>query len=221
MVLTTAMLLLTLVLAVLSVTINSRRITARYEYFFGLYDLAVAGNEQAYYTILQALALHSNYAHNRAQARAVQSIHENPARLITDGDRYILYPPDYYLRLFIQEITPHLRQEIRRYFPPHQLEYRRFWGITLDFGIAANSGNLEIQDTYQATTTITPEGGAFVITTRIYKYIGEDPGRVAVVQSRLRWLSPERGEEYANGRLNINYLDYYTLEMVELLRIAD
>ena len=44
-----SLLILTLVLTALTVTASSRRLTSRYEEFFSLYDLAVAGNEQAFY----------------------------------------------------------------------------------------------------------------------------------------------------------------------------
>ena len=42
-----AMVMLFLVSVVFSITANSRRATARYAHFTGLYDLAVAGNQQA------------------------------------------------------------------------------------------------------------------------------------------------------------------------------
>ena len=59
MVLTVSMLVLTLVLTVLTISITSRRVSARYAYFYGLYDLAVAGNEQAYFFIRQGIYHHS------------------------------------------------------------------------------------------------------------------------------------------------------------------
>jgi len=57
-----SLLILTLVLTTLTVTAASRRITARYEEIFSLYDLAVAGNEQAFYLMQRGeLAMHFNF----------------------------------------------------------------------------------------------------------------------------------------------------------------
>lgn len=51
MVVVASLAVLTLVLATLSITAASRNITSRYENFFGLYDIAVAGNEQALFSL--------------------------------------------------------------------------------------------------------------------------------------------------------------------------
>ncbi|MCL2198416.1 MAG: hypothetical protein FWB80_05795 [Defluviitaleaceae bacterium] len=48
-----SLLILTLVLTALTVTATSRNITARYGYFHGMYDLAVAGNEQVFLLMQQ------------------------------------------------------------------------------------------------------------------------------------------------------------------------
>jgi hypothetical protein len=53
LVIVASLLVLTLVLTVLTVTAVSRQITARYGYFYGMYDLAVAGNAQVFYLIKQ------------------------------------------------------------------------------------------------------------------------------------------------------------------------
>ena len=62
MTLTVAMLLFTLVLSVLTITATSRRVTERYGYFFGIYDIAVAGNEQVFLVFQQAFENYREYA---------------------------------------------------------------------------------------------------------------------------------------------------------------
>ncbi|MCL2216764.1 MAG: hypothetical protein FWB91_07055 [Defluviitaleaceae bacterium] len=215
MTLTVAMLLIALVLSVLTITVNSRRITARYGYFFGLYDLAIAGNEQAFFRMQQSLQNYSIAAHSRAQSRTLTLIQQNPnAHLARHDSRYYLYPPDFYMELFIAEIMPDLRRELHL--------HRHSWGLELDFNIHGSPDN--IQDRFQAVTTIENNGGGFYIRTRIYRLEGvrPRPGSVAVVQSQVRWRLPSaRNEEFLDGQILINCLDYYVFEMVELFRVAD
>ena len=165
MTLTVAMLLMTLVLSVLTITVNSRRVTERYGYFLGLYDLAVAGNAQVF------LALQQNLIHYRE---------------ITNANT-------------IEEIMPHLTNSISP---------SRTWNLTLDIM------DLAIQDRYQATTTVIVRNSSFIIHTSICKFIGTRPAGTTVVQSEVRWRP-------VYGHNLINYLDYNTLEMVELSRVAD
>ena len=172
MVLTVAMLLIALVLSVLTVTINSRRVTARYGYFFGLYDLAVAGNEQVFFILRRGLSVYREAANARPGP-------------------------------FIQEIMPDLRRELALHMNPAANSYNYSWGLALDI----STYSADTADRYQATTAVYIRSNYFLIRTNIHKYIGTRPGVTAVVQSEVRFLR--------------NCLDYYTLKMVELLRVAD
>ncbi|MCL1842651.1 MAG: hypothetical protein FWF79_02440 [Defluviitaleaceae bacterium] len=202
MVITVSMLILSLALAVLTVTAASSRITARYGYFHGMYDLAVAGNEQAFYVIRRGLRRHSEGAHERVQAQILET---RPG--------YIL-PPGYYMRLFIAEILPDLRAEIADNFTRAGAEFWHEWQLSAEFFLP---DGVSVRDDFSGVTSIVERPGStgeFYIRTRV---------GTAFVQSRVIWNLFIGCEFFCpiNGVFYINCLDYSSPEMLELLRIAD
>lgn len=186
MVVVASLMVLTLVLAVLSVTVASRRITARYEYFFGMYDLAVAGNEQAFYMLNRAFLREREAAHLRAEIRYATS-----------------FFAENFFEIFLEEIMAELNAELAANFQTvlfEDFQYRREWAVGIFFEVADGT---DIHDDFRAATTATNLADGFYIHTTIRKYADGTPGTGAVVRSRIK------------------ILDYSTLTMVELLRIAD
>ena len=168
MVVVASLAVLALVSAALTITVTSRNTTARYENYFGLYDLAVAGNEQMFYF------LEENFLEHRASAIFLSQ--ENGTS-------------------FANEITKILRNVLDENFELVYFEYHLHkWELSVEI---SNS-----RDDFRAATTVHSErNGGFYIETRIRKLVNGTPGHETVVRSR------------------INFLDDYTIEMVELTRI--
>ncbi|MCL2224324.1 MAG: hypothetical protein FWB96_05075 [Defluviitaleaceae bacterium] len=82
--------------------------------------------------------------------------------------------------------------------------YRREWRLAVDFH--CENGETNLRDYFRAFTTVRAvAGGRFYIETRIGKYYGGGVGQETVVRSTVL----------------PNALDVNTLEMVELLRLAN
>lgn len=174
---------ITLVLTVLTVTAVSRNITARYEYFFGMYDLAVAGNEQAFFVLERGLSRHREAAHTYALTQISEES-----------------PQEDFFEVFLRAIMPYLRAELVECFGP---EYRHIWGLALHLSDLPCGGTAH--ENFQAITTVSyAANGEFYIHTSIRKYVDGEPGNAAIVYSKVVWS---------------NFLDYYILTMVELLKI--
>ena len=222
MVVSVSMAILTMVLAVLLITAASRRVTARYSYFFGLYDLAVLGNQQAFYLLEQGLLLHSGTAHAAVQARLLAGIYENPGEyLMYMGDVFAIVPPERYLNMFVEEIAPLMLGGLAGYFTPVGFDYQRVWRFEIDFA----TDDVQVQDSFWAATTISRVGNGFRIDTEIYKYQNSTPGPRALIRSTAAWPDPFApewvGEIYVGGAVYIDCLDRYMLTMVDLHRVAD
>ncbi|MCL2386435.1 MAG: hypothetical protein FWC89_02690 [Defluviitaleaceae bacterium] len=222
MVVVISMVVLTLVLTVLTVTVISRQVTGRYGYFYGLYDLAVAGNEQAFYVLERGLLLHQNAAHSEAQARVLANL-DAFTSFDQGSGRYYIVPSGRYSDLFVDEMMLLLWGEIRHYFVRTRRGnvdmYVREWGLALEL----DSGHVVRDEFWAETRVVLRNGGGFVITTEIRKFTGSVSSVAAVVQSEVVWCLPSGGEYFDaySGKININFLDYYTITMVELMRIAD
>ena len=174
MVVIAIMAVLALVSVALIISINSRRITEKYGYYVGLYDLAVAGNEQV-------LHLMNDY------------VYSNHLLILPEAD-------------FIQAAMPFAIAGLQEYFFAYGTRYRRDWQTQVFFTI----GEVSLLDEYATTTIVAIEGDDFLLHTQVWKYTNGLRGHPILVTSRLVWT-----QNYAKN------LDYYTLEMVELMRVAD
>jgi hypothetical protein len=211
MVVVASLMVLTLVLTVLTVTAASRRITARYGYFYGMYDLAVAGNENALFVIKRGLERHREAAHEAAQARILYGIFLAPEEYLYicgESGRNYIYPRGRYFEYFLEEVMPFLREEIGEYFP-------HVWGLNLEIdGV--------LSDNFQAATTVSfREENNFLVETAIHKNNDGVLTHTVRVQARIVWQPTTGGEFFCPIVLEIviNFLDYYTPKMVELWRL--
>ena len=200
LVLTAAALIMLLVTAALAVTAMSRRITARYAQFAGLYDLAVAGNEQVLHLIRNAV--NDNRATIIASARG-------PAN--ADG----VYPP-VGRAAFIREAMPFALAAVRGHytFVAAQGRYR---GVkTLTFSITRDGANLA-GDSYRVTTEVTALTDSFRVETTVHRI----PDWDEAAEPLGPIIIPARVGAYITWPVTIIYLDDYTVAMVQSMRIAD
>jgi len=179
MVVIATMAVLVLASTALLITVNSRQITARYGYHVGLYNMAVAGNEQVLHLL------------NRA-------VYNNRAVILLSDDN------------FTQAAMPFAIAGLREYFDPYLARYRRDWETQVCFSSADET---ILRDKYTATTIVSVESNGFFVRTQVWKYTNGNHSHYVLVTSRIQW--PIWPENYPKN------LDYYTLEMVELMRIAD
>ena len=189
------MVMLMLVTVILLITASSRQVTARYGYFVGLYDLAVAGNQQALFLLQQGLNANRTVINDLTQQR------------ISAGDITSIAKRE----IFIEEAIPFLESNLLKYFTFYRTGFQRIWEVEINFFMPEER---MLQDRYHATTIIISDDNGFSVTTTISKYNGAVRGYPAAVHASIIW-------SYQAPDTLINYLDDYTLKMVELMRVAD
>jgi len=233
-VLAATMLIIMLAAIVLSVTAVSRRLTARYSDTIGLFDLAVAGNEQAFFLLRQPIDSHKEEISYNAWARVV----DDPllgftyyyGSLLLDEPTSIIYR-----QFFIEEAQKLLSVALGNNFTRVHFDYHLAWGLDT----AIDAGEHVIHALYQAETIVSP-GNAFNVTTTTRRNIGDYLSIPIAVQASIIWTASERRAIVldahtiltleSNGAIFpflpgpgenlILFLDEFTLAMVESLRIT-
>jgi len=222
-VLVATMLILMLVAIVLSITAVSRRVTSRYSYFSGLFDLAVAGNEHALF--LMRDIYHSN------SVSALINTATNGQIVFEQGNHGLELDASSRARFrqtYINDATAQVRSGLNN-------EYRRTWSIDVEI----ETDNSIIEDSFRAVTTVIPGSDRFAVNTSIHKYIGNMPSSPVLVGASIIWAENSLREIPLDAHtinilesLNaffpeppypgiIIFLDEFILTMVESLRIAD
>jgi len=179
MVMIAAMAIMMLIAVALTITTSARRTTARYIYHAGLYDLAVAGNEQALFLLQQGIVASRTQFNDAIRARLLDDIEAN---LVYYNRRFYI-ANDTLSQIFIEEATPHALQNLRRYFSIFGLEYRRIWNMEVNFTI----GDDIFTDRYHGTTNVSPMAGDFSVTSSVAKYIEVARGHPVQVDARIVW----------------------------------
>lgn len=247
MVLTVTMLVLMLAAVVLSVTAISRRLTSRYTYIVGLYDLAVSGNEQALFLMRQAFAGHEEAVRIRALARVlaepttVLSLINigfsndglSSEALMNEGLQLDQASTARFHQIFAEEAMNVLRPILEDIFTKVDSDYRLTWNL----GVEIMADERTVADSYLAITTIVPGQHNLTVRTNVRNYIDGIPGFPAVVRATIIW-SPIALREIILDAYTINtlishgavfptppvpgtiiFLDEFTLAMVESLRL--
>jgi len=215
-VLTATMLILLLATVTLSVTAVSRRLTALYQDYIGLYDLAIAGNEQALFLLLQAFDARANDIHNRAWQRTQDEIYLSFEYY--NGNLHLdAVTRAQFQQIFITEAMHDLRPAMASMFSRHFFMYQRTWGLDAIIDTAER----RINDSYRAVTTICAACTHFHLDTVVHRYVNNEPGAQAIVESTINWTISGHREVILNnnGVISILFLDEFTLAMVESLRI--
>ncbi|MCL2378778.1 MAG: hypothetical protein FWC77_06605 [Defluviitaleaceae bacterium] len=228
------MIILMLATVVLSVTAVSRRITARYSDYIGLYDLAVAGNEQAFFLLRQAFNARNDDITSRAWQRLKDEEHISFIYHVA-GLRLDVATSERFRNIFVAEAMGDLRAGMGNIFSRHFFMYQRVWGLDA----VIDTDERTISDSYRAATTLCAAADRFHIDTVIQRYEGEYLGVRAIVESSIIWTNYGLREfildAYTIYRLEsagvvfpfipisggnlILFLDEFTLAMVESLRI--
>ena len=205
MVLIATMAMFVSISAVLIITINSRNTTGRYADFIGRYDLAIAGNEQALFLLRQGFDTNRDSIINQVYMQILTAA--DP--LAEDKDAALT-----------AAALPVMQANLLPYFDGYMFnDYRRIWNFEVSFEMA---DDLLMQDKFHATTTIetNPSGvGILRVNTVIARYIGKTRGHPIDVRAYITWQHP--GCICTNLSDIANCLDYYTLAMVELLRLSN
>jgi len=185
---------------VLYITIGSRQTTARYVDFVGRYDLAVAGNEQAFFLLKQG------FENNREViiSQALAQIHASASPQTVNKEAALT-----------AVALSYMRDNLSPYF---NVFLARTWNFEVAFEM---TDNLIMHDRFRATTTVS-NGGAtardiFTVITEIARYVDTVRGHPMNIRSRIVWEHP--GCVCINLSDIANCLDYYTPAMVELLRV--
>lgn len=114
---------------------------------------------------------------------------------------------------FITTAMPIATTNLTSGFSQVGIEHRRHW--TFEIVYTMHDG-FTIRDYYNAVTTVLVTGNSFAVSTRISKAIDDATSQLVptVVNSRIVWIGCNTGE---SG----NCLDYYGIEMIELIRISN
>jgi len=238
-ILAATMLIIMLAAVILSITAVSRRLTAHYSDYIGLYDLAVAGNEQALFLLIQSLDANRNDISYRAWQQLKTD--EYIAFIPTDGGLKLdTYLRGEFGRIFIEKAMNALRDTMHENFNRHLFMYQLEWGIDTIIDTSTRT----IMDSYSAVTTLyaCETCFRFHIDTGIRRYTGDDPGTQAIVEATINWRHaglqemvldaytmfilksagtyfPDFSNPPAYGENLILFLDGFTLQMLESLRI--
>jgi len=203
MVLIISMLLTLMVSIALLVTIRSRQITAQYTYFTGLYDIGVAGKEDILFVLRRGLSQNRAVITHRAGARM--------DALILAGE------PFDRREILFHEAALILIEELGIYFQPHHLGYRHHWAFDAEFTL--DTGTV-VHRNHHGHTTVRQAGNTFHIETTIYAATGGIDTHPARLSAYIVWVRHSAAPDTEIVENLENYIDYYTLEMVELMRVT-
>jgi len=178
MVIMVALVILMLASVSLIITASSRRMTARYRYFTGLYDLAVAGNEQALFLLRQGVDTNRELIRELVQDRVFEDLDSN---IVYYNRQFQVMARD----IFIEEAAPFAIANLQAYFSPYGLNYRRIWGMNVGFVMP---GGYIVEDRYQAATIVSTGGQRFAVNTSIIKYTNEVRSHPALVEAGIVWF---------------------------------
>ena len=235
-VLTATMLMLLLVAVTLSLTAASRRIGAHRENYVGMYDLAVAGNEQALFLLRQDF--YNNRIGIHAQAWA-QLLTETPITIVHTGTGLVLdtHAAIRYREIFLQQAMSSISANMGNVFTPAGLYFNLSWGLEATTIVDERT----VVDSFSAVTTLRPLNNRVSVITRIVKTFDNTQSIPTVVGASIilvaggyneMVLNAHTIEELqnsgvifpnlpVNGENFVLILDEFTLTMVESLRIAD
>jgi len=176
MVIIAAMAMLMLSATVLLITASSRTVTSRYDHFLGLFDLAVAGNEQALYLLNRGVNTNRAVIENNI----TQQILDN-----TEGS-VIFYNREFYVAnaVAVNEARPFALTSLQPYFLPMGLNLGRSWEFSVHF---SSLNGLNIEDRYQAVTTVSTHAGGFGVSTEISKFGENGFDNPATVEANIVW----------------------------------
>jgi len=175
MVIMVATIVLLLVSALLLVSISGRRATERYINFASLYDLAIAGNEQALFMLQQGVDANRN----QITASTIALLLENAELNLTYSNRQFSFTNNIFWTLFTQEAN---------YFAFQNAGGSRTWNTHIDF---FTDDGRHFSDRYQAETTVTRQADSFHVSTVISKHTDNQPGYPARVDARIIWNEPD------------------------------
>ena len=243
MVLTATMLVFILVGMALTISTVSRRITARYTYFMGLYDLAVSGNEKALFLLHEEWESYKDAVTMQALNRMIQ---EN-AFSLEYADGVIRLNPavhERFRQIFIQEAMVILNGALKDAFYTRTLRcfnesIDQDWSIfTWSLEVEIETEDLVTIDIYRVITALRPNDAndRFIIRTDTRKYVNNVPGFPTQVEASFI-LHPSGSKGIAVDEHTINnfvasgaifypmpppgtilILDEFTLAMVESMR---
>ena len=228
MVITAIMLILLLVTVALGVTTASRRITARYAYTVGLYDLAVSGNEQALIFLRQRF---DDYYRESVNSRAwEQIVHGGPVGFVLSDEglrldentaarfkQFFVADAMSYFDSFIRNTFSQV--EVRRFRPLRIYFYNRWRDWTFNTTVDIRDQEHEIISVYNVSTffrpaltaadrpALRPDNDRIYTRTTINKIINNaSASHTAIVSASIIWR--------ASGHREIT-LDAYTIDTLE------
>ena len=226
------LLIITLATLALSITAVSRRLSARYSDYIGLYNLATSGNEQALFILQQSIETNITNINTRAWERFITR--DDITFQLVNGNLHLSdQSRDDLKHIFIEESTPNLRAALNQNFSRYFFMYQRTWELSTSI----HTSNQAITDSYSATTTICAASTRFHLDTVIYRYINNNPSTNAIVEASINWTRTgyreiildaytiytleSNGVEIPdlNGENMILFLDEFALQMVESIRL--
>lgn len=187
------MLLSTVIAVTLAVTAASRRVTAQYPYYAGLYDLAVAGNEQA----LRVLRTEIESQRSAIQARVYEQIAQTDMRshlVYQNKTFYMAFPKNkYYAALYSRYANETAVQYLADTCTRTGVQYKTTSSVTVSLyepDVQAMPGSPKtpfVTEVYQLTTLYTPHSGGFTVSTSVSKSTDGQDSFPCTVEAELIW----------------------------------
>ena len=188
MVITAVMLILMMVTVALGVTAASRRMTARYAYTIGLYDLAVSGNEQALFLLRQQCNNQYSNVHNQAWELLING---SPIEFVLTDEGLHLNEEaaGRFEQFFVTEAMPGIRDYIISTYTRVRRNLLDYYRFTWDFEIGLDTPLHEntLTSFYSVFTDLRPANNRIYTHTRVERHYSERYRPRADVRATINW----------------------------------
>lgn len=199
-VLIVTLLLFLLISVTLAVTSYGRRVTAHYQNYTGLYDLAVAGNERALFLLRTELERQRDALDARVRAKIAGN--GLMTHLVYRNRQFHLaYPEDgYYAKLYKEYAHEAMDTYVAGTFTYDAGRYCLEYTVTANFSEntntetetdaeneGASAGEADITDQYAVATELIKQSGGYIVQTTVTKSIDGTESYPTVVEAEITW----------------------------------
>ena len=187
-------------LTALTVSINSRNISARHTDFFGMYELASAANIIAKLVFEEAYMANRMAAHSMALARFEEILPYNYDDGVTLPEDYVKHLRNYLLPMIWNHLEASFGQQGN--------------SLTRQFQI-----NLGTDHVFYGTIRINLEGDRIVFLATVNKLSDNIAPKREEVRGIIEWPAPAERKVCLSETFQLKNLDYFTPWVVELKKL--
>jgi hypothetical protein len=198
MVLTVVTLLFILLSGLMAATSYGRRVTGQYGYYSGLYDLAVAANEQVLLSYWQELDRQQETLHQTVRSN-ILDISRIENRLVYRNGVFHFRSVSLENRLYSNLYRAEANRLWQAYLTEHWQSTANRHIKTWDKSIVLSGAEQVLQESYRVVTTLARQGPAnahaYLLETKVQKEVNGRTGHPVTVTANLEWSPDNRHQE--------------------------